>query len=194
MLIVAYYPLAHFWPFTCCWPATFVILPAVAWPVCGASLKEREVVVYISPNSCGMKRNSLLFFILMSVCLISARVFFAEPSGGQGALYESPPFQKIIEALKEGKAKEIAKFFDNTVEITIADKNNSYSRSQAEMVLHDFFLNNHAKDFQVIHQSENEVSWYCIGNLTTTSGLFRTTIYLKQKGNKPLIQELRFEH
>ncbi len=102
-------------------------------------------------------------------------------------------FTEIINAIKSGNATEVAKYFDNTVEITFPQKSNSYSKNQAQLVLHDFFNENAVKNFQVIHQSENAGSEYCIGNLTTSNGVFRTTIYIKQVGAKELIQELRFE-
>src|SRR6187551_4032625 len=103
-------------------------------------------------------------------------------------------FAEIISAIKSGKSEEVSKFFDNTVEITLPSKSSSYSKSQAALVLKEFFDANPVKNFQVIHKSENEGSQYCIGNLTTTKGVFRTTIYVKQKGDKQLVQELRFEN
>lgn len=105
----------------------------------------------------------------------------------------SVSFTEIINAIKSGNASQVARFFDTTVEITFPGKSNSYSKSQAELVLRDFFSKNPTKNFQVIHKSDSEGSQYCIGNLETINGIFRTTIYLKQKGEKQLIQELRFE-
>jgi hypothetical protein len=102
-------------------------------------------------------------------------------------------FTEILDAIKSGDAKEIAKYFDNTVEITFSEKGNSYSKRQGELVLHDFFKLNSVKNFEVIHKSENASSQYCIGNLITNNGLFRTTIYMKQKGGKEVVQEIRFE-
>jgi antitoxin component YwqK of YwqJK toxin-antitoxin module len=102
-------------------------------------------------------------------------------------------FTEVINAIKSGNAAEVAKYFDNTVEITLPGKSSSFSKRQAELVLRDFFSQNPIKNFQVIHQSEKAGSQYCIGNLTTATGVFRTTIYIKQSGNKELIQELRFE-
>ena len=100
---------------------------------------------------------------------------------------------EVVAALKTGNTNQVAKFFDNTVEITIPDKSNSYSKSQAELVLHDFFSNNPVKGFEVLHKGENGGSQYCIGTLTTKNGSFRTTIFMKQKGDKQLLQEIRFE-
>lgn len=105
----------------------------------------------------------------------------------------SVSFTEIINAIKTGNASEVSRFFDNTVEITLPGKSNSYSKSQAELVLRDFFSKNPTKNFQIIHKSENEGSQYCIGNLETINGIFRTTIYLKQKGERQVLQELRFE-
>jgi hypothetical protein len=102
-------------------------------------------------------------------------------------------FSDILSAIKSGKSEEVAKYFDNTVEITFPSKTSSYSKSQAALVLHEFFQNNPVKSFQVIHKSENDGSQYCIGNLSTSTGVFRTTIFIKQKGDKQLVQELRFE-
>jgi hypothetical protein len=103
-------------------------------------------------------------------------------------------FTEVVSAIKSGKANEVAKYFDNTVEITFPEKSNSYSKSQAELVLYKFFTNNAVTNFEVIHQSESAGSQYCIGNLTTSNGVYRTTIYMKQKGEKELVQELRFEN
>lgn len=100
---------------------------------------------------------------------------------------------EVIKAIKTGDATEVSKYFDNTVEITLPQKSNSYSKRQALLVLRDFFNENQVKNFDVIHQSEKEGSEYCIGTLTTTNGSFRTTIFMKQSGAKQLIQELRFE-
>jgi len=102
-------------------------------------------------------------------------------------------FTQIVSAFNSGKSNEIAKYFDVTVEITLPGKSNSYSKNQAALVLQEFFQQNNVKDFKVIHQSESTTSQYCIGNLNTSNGTYRTTIFIKQKGEKQLIQELRFE-
>jgi hypothetical protein len=100
---------------------------------------------------------------------------------------------EVVAALKNGDAAQIAKHFDNTVEITMPDKSNNYSKNQAEIVLKDFFSTNGVKTFEVIHKGENSGSQYCIGTLVTKNGSFRTTVFMKQKSDKQLLQEIRFE-
>ena len=99
----------------------------------------------------------------------------------------------VVNGMKTGNASMVSKFFDNTVELTFPDKSNAYSKSQAELVLKDFFNTNVVKSFLVMHRGDTENSQYCIGILETKNGEYRTTFYLKQKGDKQLLQELRFE-
>lgn len=100
---------------------------------------------------------------------------------------------EVVAGLKNGDAAQIARHFDNTVEITMPDKSNNYSKNQAEIVLKDFFTTNGVKGFEVIHKGENSGSQYCIGTLVTKNGSFRTTVFMKQKADKQLLQEIRFE-
>lgn len=101
---------------------------------------------------------------------------------------------EVVSALKTGNATQMAKFFDNTIEISMPDKSNSYSKTQAEIILKDFFTNNPVKSFTIIHKGENAGSQYCIGTLVTKNGDFRTTVFMKQKGTAQLLQEIRFEN
>ena len=101
---------------------------------------------------------------------------------------------EVITALKAGNAADLARFFDNTVEINMPNKSNDYSKSQGELVLKDFFSSNTVKGFTVIHKGENSGSQYCIGTLLTKTGSYRTTIYMKQKGDKQVLQGITFEN
>jgi hypothetical protein len=106
----------------------------------------------------------------------------------------SAGLDEVVAAMKAGSAGDIARYFDNTVEINMPDKSNSYSKSQAELVLKDFFSANPVKSFTVIHKGENSGSLYCIGTLSTKGGAYRTTIFMKQKGDKQVLQGITFEN
>ena len=106
----------------------------------------------------------------------------------------SNELERIGLAIQTGNSRELAKYFDNTVEITIYEKEETYSKAQAEMVLKDFFIKNRPSSFKIIHNgTSGQGSQYGIGTLITDKGSFRTYIYLKQKGATPYIEELRFE-
>ena len=100
---------------------------------------------------------------------------------------------EVINAIKNGSVSQLSKYLDNTIEITFTDKSNTYSKSQAELVLKDFFNNNEVKGFELMHKGDNTNAQFLIGTLETKNGEYRTTIYMKQKGDKQLLQELRFE-
>ena len=121
------------------------------------------------------------FTLLLAGTLLSSFTFFSS-------------IDEVINAMKAGNAAEVARFFDNTVEISMPDKNNSYSKSQAELVLKDFFTTNTVKGFEIMHKGENSGSQYCIGTLVTRNGSYRTTIFMKQKGDKQLLQQIIFEN
>ena len=124
------------------------------------------------------------FFTIASLLMVTALYSFTLNAG----------IDDVIAAMKTGNASQVAKFFDASVEISMPDKSNSYSKSQAELVLKDFFATNMVKSFDIIHKGENSGSQYCIGTLVTKGGNYRTTIYMKQKGDQQVLQELRFEN
>jgi hypothetical protein len=102
--------------------------------------------------------------------------------------------QEVINGLQANNSGQVARYFDNTVDITLSQKGNSYSKSQAEVILRDFLATNPVKGFQTIHKGDNAGSQYCIGKLATKNGSFRTTIFMKQRGDKQFLQEIRFEN
>jgi hypothetical protein len=100
---------------------------------------------------------------------------------------------EVITSLKSGKAEQLSSLFDNTIEIGLPESNNSYSKNQATAVIKDFFVQHQVKSFELLHKGENGGSQFCIGMLNTKNGSFRTTIYIKQKSDKKVVQEIRFE-
>ncbi|MBA4167861.1 MAG: DUF4783 domain-containing protein [Chitinophagaceae bacterium] len=101
--------------------------------------------------------------------------------------------EQVLVALKNGNASELAKYFDNRVDISLPNKSDNFSRNQAEMILIDFFSSNVVKDFTVKLKWENNGSQFCIGLLQTRNGNFRTKLYMKQKGGQQLVQEIAFQ-
>lgn len=101
----------------------------------------------------------------------------------------------IVLAFKSANAKELAKFFNTTIELVISDKEGIYSKPQAEQIIKDFFVKNPlTKDsFRLLHEVGKESSRYAIGNLYTTKGVYRISFLIKTVNNVPLIDQLRIE-
>ncbi|KIC94570.1 DUF4783 domain-containing protein [Flavihumibacter solisilvae] len=105
-----------------------------------------------------------------------------------------PEMDSVVVALKSGNANLLSRYFDSRVDITLPERSDNYSRSQAEMILKDFFNNNGGvKNFELKHRGENNGANYVIGLLMTNNGRYRTTLFMKQKGDKQLLQEMRFQ-
>ena len=113
---------------------------------------------------------------------------------GLSSFFQISNIDSVINGIKTGNALQVARYFDNTVEITMPEKSNSYSKSQAELVLKDFFATNVVNGFEIIHKGENAGSQYCIGTLNSKYGGYRTTIFMKKRGEVQVLQELRFEN
>ncbi|MEI9911250.1 MAG: DUF4783 domain-containing protein [Bacteroidota bacterium] len=100
---------------------------------------------------------------------------------------------EVIGALKSGDATGLSKYFDDNVELTLPVKSDSYSKAQAQVILKDFFDNNNVRGFELKHKGDSPGGHYCIGTLQTKSGNFRAHVFLKSKGNKEVVKEIRFQ-
>lgn len=110
---------------------------------------------------------------------------------GQGN--ESATIRDIGTALQAGSSKELINFCNKTVEIKINSESSNYSKTQAEVILKEFFLKNPPKEFNYIHQgSSPEGLKYTIGRYTYEGGAFRVVMFIKKIGDKYLIDTLNF--
>ena len=135
-------------------------------------------------STIGMKRVFMRKIIFLSTIVIAFFMSAFKPIAG---------LDDVINALKSGNAQELTKYIHDNVEISLPDKSDNYSRAQALMVLKDFFNSNGVTGFEVQFKGENGSGQYCIGNLKTKSGVYRTTVFMKSKDNKQVIKEIRFK-
>lgn len=97
---------------------------------------------------------------------------------------------EIISALKQGKASELVKYFDEKISIKIINQEDVLSKSQAEANLKYFFEKHTVKNFSSSHvSSSNNNAQYITGSLETSNGKFRVSILIKRN----LISQLRIE-
>jgi hypothetical protein len=126
-----------------------------------------------------MKRFTGWVVAVMALVLVSYRSF--------------DNMDAVVSAIRTGNVTRLSPFFDARVDISLPDKSDTYSRTQAEMVIGDFFNNNTVQNFKVTQQGESGGTFFCTGLLVTRSGNFRTTMFFKQKGDKHYLQEIRFQ-
>jgi hypothetical protein len=106
----------------------------------------------------------------------------------------SQALEDVVNSIRNGNITAMSKYFDKVIAITMPTSQSSYSKTQAEIILKDFFTKNTVKDFTIMQSGASGTnSKYAIGKLITSGGNFQTYVLLKLKEDLYLIQEIRFE-
>ena len=127
-----------------------------------------------------MKRVKLIALLLFAVC---------------STVWAMDIYDEVATAIRSGDSKQLASYFGSSVDLTVINQEDVYSKAQAELIVKDFFARNPPKSFTLLHKgSSKEGTVYGIGNMLSTNGkTFRTSFFLKMSSGRQLIQELRFE-
>jgi len=104
------------------------------------------------------------------------------------------PINNVAALIKKGNVAELTKLLAPTVEITILDEDNSYSKDQAEQILTKFFNEHKPASISILHKVNSSASYrFGVLMLTTDKGVFRVAFTLKGAENNLSLIELRFE-
>ncbi|GAB2944538.1 hypothetical protein GCM10027048_06700 [Hymenobacter coalescens] len=100
---------------------------------------------------------------------------------------QNDTFGAVRSAIQNGSSRAVSQYFGGTVEIGFDGEKQSYSATQAEFVLKDFFAKNSPATFELVHQgSSNEGIRYAIGKYAGKSGSYR--VFIKMKGGQGATQ------
>ncbi len=132
-----------------------------------------------------MKRIKFFPFIILFTILSADLAVIAQVTGGIP--------EGISVSIKAGNSREFSRFFNTTIELILPNTEEVYSKTQAELIIKDFFAKNTPTEFIILHQGGKETSRYAIGTLTTTTGIFRLYFLLKFQNGEALIHQLRIE-
>lgn len=100
---------------------------------------------------------------------------------------------EMIAAMKNGDADKLARFFHESLELTILDKDYVSSKNQATRIMENFFKEHPSTGFSVSFEGTKEKSKYAIGNLLTEDGSFRVNVFFINKDGKRLIYYMSIE-
>lgn len=101
---------------------------------------------------------------------------------------------QVSAAVKNGNAKVLASYFTGGVNLTIDQKEEVYSREQAEVIMTRFFANHAPSGFSIRHEGKSKLDdHYYIGDLTTANGKYRVTFFMKKEDTGFKIRQLRIE-
>lgn len=100
---------------------------------------------------------------------------------------------QIRESIKAGSSKELSKYLNQTIDVTIEGKVESYSRPQAEFVFRDFFKQHPPSEFSIIHQGSSKGGQpFAIGQYKSNQDVYRVFMKIKSVNNQQLLHEISF--
>ena len=110
-----------------------------------------------------------------------------------GAFAQSEIIQQIKETIKAGSAKELSKYLNQTVDVTLDGSVQSYSKAQAEFVFRDFFRQHPPSEFNIIHQGSSKGGQpFAIGRYKSADESFRVFMKIKAVNKQQLLHEISF--
>ncbi len=125
---------------------------------------------------------------LMIIATVSVALSFAFKNNSNDIISD------IGSAIKSGNAANVSKYFHSSVDLTVPSGEGSYSKSQAELILKNFFTKNPPSSFAIKHQgASNDGSLFAIGTYTSGALSYRTYFLVKKIGDSYLIHQLEFE-
>gem|GEM_PF-409848 len=131
-------------------------------------------------------KKQLLFFPALA-CLLFAFLGLGAVHSRQDAL------EAVLAALKTGNATNLALRFEETVELTLPDQSGATTRAQGQTQLARFFTQHPVTNFELKHKGKSPAGSYAIGTLKTQETDYRVNVFLRGKGGKELVRELRIQ-
>lgn len=130
-----------------------------------------------------MKVNRYLLLIVFVFSSFQSLVLFAQ----------ADVISQVKETIKAGSAKELSRFLNQTVDVTLNDGPKSYSKAQAEFVFRDFFKQHPPQEFNIIHQGTSKGGQtFGIGQYKSGTETYRVYMKIKAVDNQQLVHEISF--
>ncbi|MBL7834465.1 MAG: DUF4783 domain-containing protein [Cyclobacteriaceae bacterium] len=131
-----------------------------------------------------MRRKWLFLSLAVGVLFLASNTALAQ---------KNEVVDQVKDAIKAGSAKELSKYLNQTVDVTIEGKLQNYSKAQAEFVLRDFFKAHAPNDFNIIHQGSSKGGQpFAIGEYKSGADVYRVWMKIKTINKDQLIQEISF--
>lgn len=130
-------------------------------------------------------KHSILF-LLVGVCIVLSSFKTSLQSIDEVV-------QTFKVSMSSRDAKILSDYFANTVDLTYSNNHSTYTKSHAIIILNDFFNKNHPTSFRIDYRgaSPHSDAQYVIGTAHTDNGIFRVYLYIRNKGGKLVVEEIR---
>ena len=104
------------------------------------------------------------------------------------------PIDKVADLIRHGNVHELSQLFAPNIDITILDEQNVYSKTQAELILDNFFSENKPQTVKMLHKINSNPNYqFGVLIVTTEKSVFRIAFTLKQTDGNLALIEMRIE-
>ncbi len=115
-------------------------------------------------------------------------------SHGIFAQHKDDYLDPVIEKINAADASGLATFFSMTVELKLPDHEGTFSASQGEMIMKDFFKKYPPDSFSAIQKGTTDnISRFAICEYFTGSSKYQVYLYMRKDNEKFLVQKIKFE-
>ncbi|HLZ16547.1 MAG TPA: DUF4783 domain-containing protein [Cyclobacteriaceae bacterium] len=102
-------------------------------------------------------------------------------------------FAPMKDAVKAGNAKDLAKYFNTSIDLNLEGEVNTYSKAQAEFVLRDFFKKHSPNDFSIVHTGSSKGGLqFAIGKYQSGADSYNVLMRVREVEKLYLIHEMSF--
>ena len=109
------------------------------------------------------------------------------------AFGQSDVITQVKETIKAGSAKELSRYLNSNVDVTLEGNVQSYSKAQAEFVLRDFFKQHPPNEVNIIHQGKSKGGQpFAILQYKSGADTYRLFMKVKSQGNTQYLDDIRF--
>jgi hypothetical protein len=104
------------------------------------------------------------------------------------------PIDDVAGLIRRGDVHALSAMFAPSVEISILNEENVYSRTQGELVLNKFFNENKPRAVKMVHRVNSNPNYYFgVIMVNTDKGAYRVACTLKQADKRFELIEVRIE-
>jgi hypothetical protein len=124
----------------------------------------------------------LLYLPLLIILYLAPMVGFADP------------IDKVADLIRQGNIHELANLFAASVEISVLNDENVYTKAQSEIILDKFFNQNKPKSVKMLHKVTSNPNFrFGVLIMTTENETFRITFTFKETDGNLMLIEFRVE-
>ena len=102
-------------------------------------------------------------------------------------------FTPISKYIGEGDYESLSVWFADNLELEVLGAVSNCTRSQAKLIMKDFFTRYTPKSFSIIHKSGKSPMKYAIGVLSAGGENFRIILYVKTTERTSFIEQVKVD-